>query len=933
MFSQDMIDTLMGDYWPRRIMSQWLYARELSEICGGQYDQVLDDVERFITAKYQEEGAVTRITAQEAEQRLSGQIGDKAKEYSVICVSHAHIDMNWKWRFDETVAITLETFQTMLDLMGEYPEFTFSQSQASVYQIVEKYDPEMLQEIKQRVREGRWEVTASTWVEADKNLPTGESMARQLLYTKKYLAKLFDIDPDSLNLDFEPDTFGHSRHVSEILSDGGVKYYYHCRGYDGHNLYRWKAPSGRSVIAYREQHWYNSTVGPDMAVHVPAFCQKHNIKSMMRVYGVGDHGGGPTRRDLECIRDMNNWPVFPIFKFGTYKEFFSLVEKVADALPVVEGELNFMCTGCYTSQSRIKAANRIAEGALGESETFSAAAAMTSGKVYPAEDFAKAWQSVLFNQFHDILPGSGTVDTREHAMGLFQNAMAVAESARTQALKDISKHINTANLTSEDSIKDSTSEGAGVGFGVSEFRPSQVSRGAGKTRIFGIFNSSFVRRMETVEIVVWDWPGDLNRLIVEDAVGSKIPHQILDNGLNVYWGHHFVRILVDADVPACGYSTYVVKESEETAWVKNVVEYQRLEKAVQFVMENSHLRAEFDKRTGALISLVDKETNCDLIEGGQGGVFRLIKEDDSRGMTSWFVGRYTSVQGLVDEVKIQNVEYSSTDIRQSISYNIKFSSSYLEVMVSLDRNSHLLTYDVKCNWYERGESGRGIPQLDYFLPLNYDCDLYRYDVPFGTIEREPLDLDVPSNGWAMAINNNVENKSLLMMARTKYGFRGFQNGLSLSLIRSSYDPDPAPELGAHQFSFAVGIVDTKSSNKHLLETAYAFNHPLSALSVKPRKGSLPATHSFMQIVTGSAVISALKCPEDGDNGSIIVRLYETDGKDTSVTLAFNQVVKDAMHVDVHEAPVGGKQPVRINENEIIAELEPYSVTSLQVRLM
>jgi alpha-mannosidase len=226
------------------------------------------------------------------------------------------------WGWDETVSITLETFRTMLDLMKEYPDYTFSQSQASVYRVVEDHDPAMLDEIRARVKEGRWEVTASTWTETDKNIPSGESQARHILYTKAYLSKLLNIDPDSLDIDFEPDTFGHNANVPEILNKGKVKYYYHCRGYEGHNLYRWTAPSGASILAYREPIWYNAHIEPSMAYYVPEFCNKNGLDTMLKVYGVGDHGGGPTRRDIERIIDMNSWPVFPTIKFGTFKEYF-----------------------------------------------------------------------------------------------------------------------------------------------------------------------------------------------------------------------------------------------------------------------------------------------------------------------------------------------------------------------------------------------------------------------------------------------------------------------------------------------------------------------------------------------------------------------------------------------------------------------------------
>ena len=316
-------------------------------------------------------------------------LSEEAKKFNMICAGHAHIDMNWMWGWNETVMVALDTFRTVLDLMDEYPDFTFSQSQASVYKILEDYAPEMLEEVKKRVKEGRWEVTASTWVEADKNMPNGESMARHILYTKRYLSRLLDIDPKVLNLDFEPDTFGHSQNVPEILHGGGIRYYYHCRGYEGPLLYKWLAPSGNYITVYREPLWYIAAISPDMVLYVPKFCTRHNMDTMLKVYGVGDHGGGPTRRDLERIKDMNTWPVFPRIRFGTFAEFYRLVDKVSHELPEIKGERNFVFTGCYTSQSRIKMANRVSEAALNEAEMFNTLSGFCAKYRYDGQAFEK----------------------------------------------------------------------------------------------------------------------------------------------------------------------------------------------------------------------------------------------------------------------------------------------------------------------------------------------------------------------------------------------------------------------------------------------------------------------------------------------------------------------------------------------------------------
>ena len=189
------------------------------------------------------------VRALEEAERILAPVAKTAKSYHIHCMGHAHIDMNWMWGYNETASLTVDTFRTVLDLMKEYPDFKFSQSQASVYKIIEEHAPEMLTEIAGRVHEGRWELSASTWVENDKNMPSGESLSRHILYTKRYLSKLFDIDPKTIEIDFEPDTFGHNITTPEVCAQGGVKYYYHCRGREAAPCaYVWKSRAGGELL-------------------------------------------------------------------------------------------------------------------------------------------------------------------------------------------------------------------------------------------------------------------------------------------------------------------------------------------------------------------------------------------------------------------------------------------------------------------------------------------------------------------------------------------------------------------------------------------------------------------------------------------------------------------------------------------------------------
>ncbi|MCL6547626.1 MAG: alpha-mannosidase, partial [Alicyclobacillus sp.] len=610
-----------GSYWGDRIAGQLAYACELSKQNQGRHDALLSDVLSELEAALQEDGAVTAGRVRSAEQRL-GVLSGEAKQFEMICAAHAHIDMNWMWRWDETVAVTLDTFRTMLNLMEEYPGFVFSQSQAATYHIVERYAPEMLDEIRRRVHEGRWEVTAATWVECDKNLPSGESLARQILYTKRYLSALLGIPAASLDLEFEPDTFGHSAHLPDILASGGIRHYYHCRGEEQHTAYRWVSPSGASVVVYREPLWYNGQIDAEMARHVPSFCARHGVNAMLKVYGVGDHGGGPTRRDLERLLDMMTWPVFPRVRFGTFREFFALLDERADSLPVLEGERNFIFTGCYSSQTRIKKANRVAEETLRDAELFETFAALQTGARYPREDFELAWRNVLFNQFHDIIPGSGVIDTREYAMGRFQETMAIANTRRSMALRRIAARIaagEAAGAQLAERVPESTSEGAGVGYGVDAFQVFQTERGRGRTRVFHVFNATLADREEAVELVIWDWNYNLRRMRFTDAQGRVLEHQLLDSAQTGYWGHQYVRVLVRAAVPAGGYNTIVLTEEDGSPAPLPFPDDPRVERPHGYVLENRSLRAIFDSRDGSLVSLVDKASGEELIAPGKSG--------------------------------------------------------------------------------------------------------------------------------------------------------------------------------------------------------------------------------------------------------------------------------------------------------------------------
>lgn len=795
--------------WAMRMLSELEYLLEISRISEGKYQEVLNNAINQLWDFVKENGAITKEIVLIIEEELYS-LKEEAEKYTVLLVGHAHIDMNWMWGFQETASVTVDTFETVLKLMEEYPQFKFSQSQASVYAILDEYYPELLEKIKKRIKEGRWEVTASSWVENDKNMSGSESMARHILYTKNYLSKLLDIPADSLCLDFEPDTFGHSENMPELFSQAGIKYYYHCRGYEKEHIYRWQAPSGAEVLTYREPVWYNAEVLYDSLSYVPSFCNTYGLQTALKMYGVGDHGGGPTRRDIERWLEMQTWPFMPVIKFGTLSEFYGELEKIRDTLPIVKQELNYVFTGCYTSQSKIKKANKCGEDRLFESEVLDAMAHSTDASYRTPSDYQCAWKKILFNQFHDILPGSGTVETGEYALGEFQKAMAVSQINLNHAMRQLAADIDTERFgITEEADR---AFGAGAGFGSNEkegYMIGYAGRAGGKRRIIHLFNTTQFVRREMAKVIIWDWEGDPALLRAYDTEGNEVKCQISEKRTH-YWDHIYYTVVLDVEIEPFGYETYILDEidAQELGIVwrnlstspKNVPEMQ--DPRVDYfsdqplIVENRKIRAVFDKETMKMISLYDKETAKEFLTQPV-AYFREILENNQYEMTSWRVGNYAAVYDINENsaVRIECVE--NGELLKRIAYRMEKEHYTIHVEIILEEESTVFDYHVEVEWHETGNPKKGVPQLNFMVPLGYYVKHYACAVPFGAALREGMGHDVPCLGFMGGVPKDISEKGVTVMADCKYGFRGFENSIAAALLRSSYDPDEMPEQGKH----------------------------------------------------------------------------------------------------------------------------------------
>ncbi len=343
------------------------------------------------------------------------------KDNKLHMIGNAHIDPVWLWQWQEGFHEVLATFRSALDRMKEYDDFAFVSSSAAFYEWVEKTDPQMFREIKQRVAEGRWQIVGGWWIQPDCNIPGGESFVRHGLYGQRYFKEKFGV---TARVGYNVDSFGHNGMLPQILKKSGMDYYVFMRptpqekGLPG-RLFWWESDDCSRVLTFRIPFEY-CTWGKELDKHVRRNANelKAPFNELMCFYGVGNHGGGPTRENIESIKRLNDDPNFPALVFSTPEKFFA--EVLAKDLPiqVVHDDLQHHASGCYAAHSGVKQWNRKAENLLMAAEKFSAIAERVTGQPYPC-DFDLAWKNVLFNQFHDIMAGTtSNRPTRMRATGM-----------------------------------------------------------------------------------------------------------------------------------------------------------------------------------------------------------------------------------------------------------------------------------------------------------------------------------------------------------------------------------------------------------------------------------------------------------------------------------------------------------------------------------
>ncbi len=911
--------------WAERIISELIYLDAISKHQNSIYDHRIEEAADFVLAGLADEGVITKSCCLAAEDMLAD-LAPVAKSFKELFIGHAHMDMNWQWSYNETAAMTIDTMRTMLEIMREYPDYTYGQSQASTYEIIDKHCHEMLDEVKMRIKEGRWEVTAAEWVEPDKNMPDGESQTRQILQAKKYLSGLLDIDPDTLNLDFVPDTFGHNANVPEILANAGVKYMYHWRGVESNpRIYYYEAPSGKRVLVYREYVCYLGEVGTEKFEIVPEFCAETGLDTYLCVYGVGDHGGGPTRRDIERICEYRSWPLTPTIEFGTYKQFFEAIENSGVEIPVVNKELNYLFTGCYTSQSRIKMANRFSEARINEAEELAASASVLAGMKRDPDYLDQSWRQILFSHFHDILPGSGVLECREHAMGQFQEILAHVNTYASLSMRKIAAAIDTSKIPFVH-VEGSTTEGAGAGFkqGTPQrWNYTNVENGNGPVRAIHLFNPTGYDRDEFARIVVWNYEYGHGNVDFIDPDGNKLEYcieKISDTNMG-FWGHEYANYLVHVKVPAFGYTTIVMQPKEPGDHVTpNGWMYMRGDEFAPsidapIVIENENIRATFDRMTAELIELYDKTTGEQLINEPS-CYFRLIQENSNRGMVSWVVGNYTKIIDLNREANVRIMRVNTSGPNKFIDYSIEYGTTTINCSVALKNGSRYLEFSIHAYWTIETEDRKFIPQLNFAVPVTYETNGKSYcDIPYATLVRDELPHDVPCLSY-LGIGGETKHQ-IGIVSDNKYAYRNYEGEGSVTLLRTTFNPDPCCDRG--DCLFRVGVM--AASTDDMREISSEFNHPMAYMNGTGHEGTLPLCGTAFT-VEGDVVTSCIKHSENGRGTT--VRIFDDLGKEETAYISVKNGMSKAYLTDtnenvIEELPIeSGKVKVNVPAKSVVA---------------
>ncbi|MBI3193689.1 MAG: alpha-mannosidase [Ignavibacteriae bacterium] len=817
-------------------------------------------------------------------------VSEFAKRFTLYFTSNAHIDAAWLWRDLETKEVCKNTFSSVFNMMNTRPDFTYTQSSAAYYDWMEKLYPDVFNNIKKRVNDGRWEIVGGMWVEPDCNLPSGESWARQLLYAQRYFKQKFGV---VAKIGWNPDSFGYTWNMPQFYLNAGLDAFITQKiGWNEttvfpHRVFWWEASDGSRLLTYFPFDYVNAVDNPFQLVDwLKQFESNSGFAKMMVLFGVGDHGGGPSLDMLERIDRLRNLDNYPSIEYGTANAYIGwLRTQNLTTIPVWNDELYLEYhQGTYTTQAKIKEWNRKSEVLLTNAEKFSTLSTMFGG-MYNNADMEDAWRNVLFNQFHDILPGSSIREVYIDATEKYKVSETIGTHELKNALNVLASNINTTK------IKNGTP--------------------------LIVFNPLSWERTDIVTVALPE--DDNNDYAIFDLSGKELPSQILQKDR-----YHREIIFRVERIPSMGYSTFVIQK-QTTSHDPNIT----------FInsFENDFFQVAIDPSSGWVRSIVDKRNGKELLSS-DGNKLQIL-EDKPNAWDAWNVG----LTGIEFPSKLRKIELIEQGPVRSV---VRITRDYLKPGTKKDFPTEdfpstfftqdIILYDgidridfkTDVDWWETKT------MLKVAFPLTVQDTVATYEIPYGTITRttqwrnnwDSAKVEVPASRWADLSDNSY---GISLLNKSKYGYDVKRNTIRLSLLRSPEWPDPTADRGKHSNEYSLFPHSGKVLQSQTVQRGYEYNYPLLAVMTTQHKGKMPTAHSFVQIEPASLVLTSIKKAEDSD--AWVIQWYDAKGEGSEAELTLPSQPKNVLKTNFMEED-GIEIP--FVKNMVKMRTEKNSITTIKV---
>jgi alpha-mannosidase len=814
------------------------------------------------------------------------------KRFTLVFASNAHIDAAWLWRSRETIEVCKETFSNAMKMMDARKDFTYTQSSAAYYDWMERLYPEVFNGIKQHVRTGQWEIIGGMWIEPDCNLISGDSWARHLLYAKKYFKEKFGVD---VRIGWNPDSFGYNWNMPQFYRNAGIDVFITQKiGWNEKNvfpyrLFWWESPDGSRILSYFPFDYVNDISNPAGFIDwLRQYEANTGLTKMMVLYGVGDHGGGPSEEMLGRLDGLRALDLYPNIELNSATHYLDWVKhQDLTQLPVWKDELYLEThQGTFTTQANMKRWNRESEILFTNAEKFSSLASLY-GKPYRKSLLEEGWKKVLFNQFHDILPGSSIREVYVDAKATQQEAQTIGLTELNTSLAVIVGKINTSAATSGTPVV--------------------------------LFNPLSWKRDEIVALDVPD--GSTIEYSIKELNGSEIPSQLVSMN-----SVQRKIVFIVKDVPSLGYKTYIL----------NVGKSKRTPSSLHVslnTIENKFFKVLIDGETGWIKSIVDKRNNKELLTG-PGNQLQLL-QDIPKSFDAWNLG-WTGVEFETHFIKTEIGEPGP--VRASLKLyrdyrkpgtkggfpTVDSPTSYFTQEIILYDDVARIDFQTTVDWHEERT------MLKVAFPLTISDTVATYEIPSGFITRstqwrdrwDSAKVEVPAQRWA---DLSQKNYGVSLLNKAKYGYDIKGSTMRLTLLKSPKWPDETADMHEHRIEYALYPHDNGWREAGTVRRGYEYNYPLIPVITSVHKGSLSSTASLVSLEPSNLILTSIKKAEDSE--AWIYQWYESHGKDTKAVLTLPKSATKVVRTNFLEED-GEKTPFQ--KNTVPFETKRNSIVTLKI---